>query len=418
MRVTGCTNTSTSTVTVNPVATVSAGANQVICGGSGATMNGSFGGGASSANWSTSGTGSFNNNNINAVYSPSATDIAAGTVTLTYTTNDPAGPCGSVNASMTLTINPIATVSAGADQAICESSTATMNGSFGGGASSANWSTSGTGSFNNNNINAVYTPSAADVAAGTVTLTYTTNDPSGPCGSVNASMTLTINPIATVSAGGNQAICENSTATMNGSFGGGASSATWSTSGTGSFNNNSVNAVYTPSAADVAAGTVTLSYTTNDPSGPCGSVNASTTLTINPIATVSAGGNQAVCGSSTATMNGSFGGGASSATWSTSGTGSFNNNNVNAVYTPSAADVAAGSVILTYTTDDPSGPCGSVNASMTLTIEPVATVNAGTDQVICSFLSPSVNLNGSAGGSATGGHWTTVATVPLIMIIY
>src|SRR5204863_102278 len=114
------------------------------------------------------------------------------------------------------------------------------------------------------------------------------------------------NPAATVSAGGNQTICEGSTATMAGSFEVGTTSATWSTSGTGSFNNNSPTAVYTPSAGDITAGTVTLTYTTDDPAGPCPAVSASMTLTINPAATVSAGSNQTICEGSTATMAGSF----------------------------------------------------------------------------------------------------------------
>jgi hypothetical protein len=160
---------------------------------------------------------------------------------------------------MTLTINPAATVSAGSAQTICEGSTATMNGSFGGGASSATWSSSGTGSFNNNNVNAIYTPSAADISAGSVSLTYTTNDPAGPCGAVNASMTLGIEPIATVNAGIDQSICSSSTVTLAGSFGGSATGGTWTTSGDGTFNSaSSMTAVYTPGTTDITNGTVTL----------------------------------------------------------------------------------------------------------------------------------------------------------------
>ncbi|MGN6401088.1 MAG: hypothetical protein ACTHMD_11580, partial [Flavisolibacter sp.] len=56
---------------------------------------------------------------------------------------------------------------------------------------------SGTGSFVGN----VYTPSAADIAAGSVTLTYTTNDPTGPCPAVHDAMILTIgsSPVPTLS---------------------------------------------------------------------------------------------------------------------------------------------------------------------------------------------------------------------------
>jgi hypothetical protein len=349
-------------VSINPVATVNAGADQTICADGTATLAGTFGGAATSATWTTSGTGTFNNaSSPTAVYTPSSADKTAGTVTLTYTTNDPSGPCGSVNDALVLTINPVATVTAGEDQTICAGGTATLAGTFGGAATSATWSTSGDGTFSGN----VYTPGAADITAGTVTLTYTTNDPAGPCGSVNDALVLTINPVATVNAGADQTICADGTATLAGSFGGAATSATWTTSGTGTFNNaSSPTAVYTPSSADKTAGTVTLTYTTNNPAGPCGSVNDALVLTINPVATVNAGADQTICADRTATLAGTFGGAATSATWSTSGDGTFSEN----VYTPGANDIIAGTVTLTYTTNDPSGPCGSVNDALVLTI--------------------------------------------------
>jgi len=397
--------TSTRTITVYPAATANAGTYLPICSGSTVTLNGSVGSGATSGIW-TGGAGTFSPNNsaLNATYTPTAAEIAAGSVTLTLTTNDPAGPCGPVSSSVVLTINPAAIVSAGGPQTICAGNTATMAGSYGGGATSATWGTSGTGTFNNNTPTAVYTPSAADIIAGIVTLTYTTNDPDGPCGAVSSSMALTINPASTASAGSNQTICAGITATMAGSYGGGATSATWSTSGTGSFSDNTTTAVYTPSAADISAGSVTLTYTTNDPDGPCGPASSSMVLTINPVATVSAGGDQTICAGSSFALAGSFGGSATSATWSTSGSGTFNNNTPTAVYTPGAADISAGSVTLTYTTNDPDGPCLPASASAVITILPAPTSNAGIYDPICS--GSTVALNGSVGGGATSGSWT------------
>ena len=185
---------------------------------------------------------------------------------------------------MVLTIGNAPTVSAGANQTICSSSSAVMAGSFGGGATSATWSTSGSGTFSNNTPGAIYTPSAADITAGTVTLTYTTNDPPGVCTPVNSTMVLTILPAVNISAGANQSICSNSTIALNGSVSGGASSGTWSTSGSGTFNNNALsNAVYTPSGADIAAGTVTLTYTSPDPAGPCTAQSAQMVTTISQL---------------------------------------------------------------------------------------------------------------------------------------
>ncbi|HNW98585.1 MAG TPA: choice-of-anchor L domain-containing protein, partial [Bacteroidales bacterium] len=402
---TGCVNV---TVTVNQPVTVDAGTPQTICSSSTVTLAGSIGGSASSATWS-GGTGTYNpdNTTLNAVYTPTAAEIAAGTVTLTLTTNDPAGPCPALSDDVTITINSAATVDAGAPQTICGGSTVTLAGVIGGGASSATWSGGG-GTYNPNNttLNAVYTPSAAEVTAGTVNLILTTDNPSGPCNAVNDNVTITINPIPTVDAGAPQTICSDGTVTLTGSIGGGASSATWS-GGTGTYNpdNTTLNAIYTPSSTEITAGTVTLTLTTDDPSGPCGAVNDNVTITINPLPTVDAGAPQTICANSTVTLAGSIGGGASSATWS-GGAGTYNPNNttLNAVYTPSSTEITAGTVTLTLTTDDPTGPCGSVNDNVTITIYPLPTVDAGVPQTICA--DQTVTLAGSIGGAATSASWS------------
>src|SRR5204862_216245 len=109
----------------------------------------------------------------------------------------------------------------------------------GGSASSGTWS-GGAGTFNPNAsaLTATYTPSAAEIAAGTVTLTLTSNDPTGPCPAVSDTMVITINPAATANAGADRTVCANSPAVvLAGSVGGGASTGTWS-GGTGNFNPN------------------------------------------------------------------------------------------------------------------------------------------------------------------------------------
>ena len=409
----GCAASSaTTTIVINPEATVSAGGNGTVCSSGGYQLAGTFGGGATSATWTTSGTGSFNNPALtNAIYTPSAADIAAGIVTLTLTTNNPAGPCPSVSDVLTLTINPAAVVDAGANATICSGTTYTLSGTFSGGASSLTWSTSGSGTFDNTSLpNATYTPSLADISAGSVILTTTSNDPAGPCGIVTDNMTLIINPVATVNAGADATMCSSATFQLSGTFGGGATTVIWSTSGTGTFNNaTSPTAIYTPSAADIAAGTVTLTLTTNDPVGPCGVVSDVMVLTINPAVVINAGVDATICSGTTYTLSGTFSGGATSLTWSTSGTGTFNNTSLpNAIYTPSLADIAAGSVILTATSNDPAGPCGVLTDAMTLTINSAAVANAGADATICALTNYTVS--GTVSGGATSGSWTTTGT--------
>src|SRR6185436_3235579 len=116
------------------------------------------------------------------------------------------GSCNGTD-DLNYTINPAPTVNAGPNQTICADTTATMAAVIGGGASSGTWTTSGTGAFSSNNQNAVYTPSAADITAGSVTLTYTTYDPAGPCVAATSSMILTILAAPSIAITGNTIAC-------------------------------------------------------------------------------------------------------------------------------------------------------------------------------------------------------------------
>jgi gliding motility-associated-like protein len=79
-------------------------------------------------------------------------------------------------------------------------------------------------------------------------------------------------------------------------------------------------------------------------------------------------------------MAGAVGGSATGGTWS-GGTGTYspNNSTLNAVYTPSAAEYAADSVILTLTTNDPAGPCTYASSSVTLHFYPKPVINFSVD---------------------------------------
>ena len=68
------------------------------------------------------------------------------------------------------------------------------------------------------------------------------------------------------------------TATLSGS----ATSGTWTSSGTGSFSGtNALATVYTPSAADVTVGNVTLTFTTTGQAASCAAATATDVITLN-----------------------------------------------------------------------------------------------------------------------------------------
>ena len=90
-------------------------------------------------------------------------------------------------------MNP-ASADAGPDGSICEGGTFNLNGQIFI-SSNSTWSSTGTGIFGNvSNPITTYTPSQADYALGSVTLTLLAFDPdgSGPCSATSDQMVLTI----------------------------------------------------------------------------------------------------------------------------------------------------------------------------------------------------------------------------------
>lgn len=395
-------------VNINQPALANAGAGALLCYGTNVVLAATVGGSASNATWS-GGNGTYtpNDSTLTATYIPNAADSAAGTITLTLITNDPAGVCPLVNDTITITIDQPATANANNDQNICYGTTVVLAGSFGGSATGSTW-TGGNGAYspNANTTGAAYSPTSADSTAGTITLVLTTNDPTGICPAVSDTMQVVINQPATVSANTDQTLCYGSAVVLNGTIGGSATGGTW-TGGNGTYspNANTPGATYTPTSADSIAGTISLVITTNDPAGVCLAVNDTMQITLNQPATVNASVNQTICYGNSVNLSGSIGGSATNGTWS-GGNGSFtpNSTTLNGVYVPTAADSVAGTITLTLTTDDPAGVCNAVSDVMTITINQPAIVSANADQVIC--YGSAVILNGSVGGSATGGTWT------------
>ncbi len=97
-------------------------------------------------------------------------------------------------------------------------------------------------------------------------------------------------------------------------------------------------------------------------------------IVVGPAATVDAGPDQIVCSASDANLSGSFGGSATSVTWTTSGDGTFADaSSASTSYSPGPGDQFNGSIILTLTTDDPSGSCGAVSDALVITLSTAVT---------------------------------------------
>jgi hypothetical protein len=352
---TSCTGTRTAIqVNVTPAATASfPAATATSCGISPYTLAGSVGGSATTGTYTSSGTGTFSPNatTLNATYTPSAADVAAGSVTITLTSNA-TSPCTGATATLALSISPapVATFSYPAATTYCAGSTSTVTPTLGTGATAGVFSST--------------TGLTVDAATGVITLatstagTYTVTNTiaaSGACAAVTATATVTITPAASAAFNyASSTLClsgTNPTPTVTGTAGGTFSSTT----------GLSINA--TTGAINLAASTAGTYVVTYTVAGTCGSSATQTlTLTTAPIATFSYATTSACAGSATL-LTPTLGTGASAGVF-TSTTGLTINAATGAV---NPATSTAGTYTVTNTIAA-SGACAAATATATVTI--------------------------------------------------
>ncbi|MCW3083236.1 MAG: hypothetical protein JWP12_602 [Bacteroidetes bacterium] len=287
----GCVNTATTSVTVNPLPTVTASADlSAVCVGNNVTLTG---GGAASYTWTGSVTDGL-------AFTPAATD------TYTVTGTDANGCINT--ASTTVTVNTLPAVTASADlSAVCTGNNVTLTG---GGATSYNWTTGV--------IDGVaFAPAATD--------TYTVTGTDGN-GCINtASTTVTVNALPNVIASVDVAtVCEGTIVLFAG--GGDPATYTWS--------NGVVDLTsYTPLSTN------TYTVTGTDANG-CSNTD-SITVTVNPLPMVDvsfAPGTQCVYNAAITLSGESPAGG----TWSGNGVSGTS-------FDPATAGVGTSAITYTYT---------------------------------------------------------------------
>lgn len=254
--------------------------------------------------------------------------------------------------------------------------------------------------FGDSNQDTAQNPIHTYLASGTYTVFHTATNQLGCDDTISQIVTILAAPIAL--AGNDTFACSNN---ANIGLGGNvlnASGGVWSGAGTFTPSNTTLNATYTPTAAEISAGFtwlvlqstgVTLcthdvdSVLINFAPGPTSSVG-------NDIIVCRDTPYVAVCG--TVTL-------ASGGVWSSSGTGAFVNPNLLCTdYIPSATDTANGFVYLWLTTTG-NGSCLPESDTLTLFLTPPPNIAAAGPDTACSNVPFQIIAS-----TATGqGYWTS-----------
>lgn len=373
-----CTRTATQTVTVNPKPSANAGSNVSYCTGGSASIGGTATGGTTPYTYAWSPSTGLSSTTV---ASPTASPTSTTTYTLTVTDNK--GCTGT--SSITITVNSKPTASAGSNVTICSGSSTAIGGNptASGGTSpyTYSWVPSTTLSSTT-----TANPTANPTSTTTYTLTVTDNN---GCVGTTSTVTVTVNPVPTVSGGSNATICQNNTVTIGGnpSASGGTSPYIYSWL---PFSGLNFDTVPNPTATPNGTSTYTLTVTDHN---SCSS-SASITVTVNPRPTVFAGVNSSICigGSVTLGSDSTASGSVPPYTYSWSPSTALSSVTI-------AKPVSSSTSTITYTVIVTDHNTCSNSASIQVTVNPKPAASAGPDTTICS--GGSFYIGGSP--TATGG---------------
>jgi len=144
-------------------------------------------------------------------------------------------------------------------------------------------------------------------------------------------------------------------------------------------------------------------YDQNYPQCPPAITNVS--VTVSPVPVVNAGPDQTLCGSSVqlnASVTGATGG-----VWS-GGAGTFSPDNTtpNAIYTPTASEIASGTFILAYTSTG-NGACSPATDQVIINISAPLNVTLAAPAVLCFGQTASISANVSGGAAPYSYSWSS-----------
>ncbi|MEK9603191.1 MAG: PKD-like domain-containing protein, partial [Flavobacteriaceae bacterium] len=402
---TNCSDDQTIRISVDPLPTIFAGNDATVCSNDVINLNGSYSNVVSSSiSWSGGNEGSFAPDFSS--YSPSATDIDNGFVTLSMN-GQGAGACDDiVTDNVVFTFQSLPTASINAVDSICEGDTITLvaDTTF---SDNVTWIFPGSSENRLSSDAYVYTPTANDITAGEVTVELRAL-PIAPCSDPSDTVSTTKTILITtapeiVNVNYPASFCEGgglniplSTTANNGSV-------LWIVeSGSGSLGNanDPNNAFYTPAAQDYQDGSVTLklSLTGNN---TCGVVSQSFTIPMYQEVTVDPGPTRQFCENENLIIDDvviSDTNDVDTYQWSVqSGNATIQagtQNQVNPTVVPSGTGDVSLQLVVT-----PNAPCANVITVLkTLSINKEPLADAGGDQSICVDLATvEVQLQGNSG---------------------
>jgi len=350
------------------------------------------------------------------------TNYGAYTITVTQQNN-----CGSTTSNtQTITFEQAPTVIAGNDTTICANTSVILKGKItGSGVTSYKW-TGGNGTYapSPDSLYATYTPTAAEISAGHVTLTLqATTSVAAPCNLVTSSIIITITPTGTITSGLAKTICSNSRVNYQITSNNPSSTFSWtakliSGSATG-FTASGNTSIITDSLINTdptATTNAVVAYTiTPLSSNGCPGTPATVNVTVTPLPLLTATATSPViCSNQPANITLSTKLTGTTYIWTSTAPASIsgNTNQTTAINTTAIKDLLVNNgttpAKVTYViTPISTNGCYGLPVTSVITVQPLpVTAYAGPDTTLCNTSTFTLNANSPGFGS---GKWTVVS---------
>jgi gliding motility-associated-like protein len=403
-----CSGTGNTTLTVNPLPTVTDPTDQSICNNVSTTAINFAGTAGATFNWANDnisiGLGATGTGNIT-----SFTAINSGTtpVTANITVTPTLAGCLGTPQTVTITVNPLPTVSDPSDQTVCAGvSTAAVNFSGTAGAT-FNWTNDtpsiGLAASGSGNIGAF---TATNATASPVTATITVTPTLAGCPGAPQTFTITVNPSPTVTDPTDQSLCAGATTTAVSFSGTAGATFNWTNNttsiGLAASGSGNISAF---TATNATSAPVTATITVTPTLAGCPGTPQTFNIVVNPLPTVTDPSDQTVCGGvNTAAV--SFSGTAGATfNWTNNtpsiGLAASGSGNIGAF---TATNATASPVTATITVTPTLAGCPGTPQTFTITVNPSPTVTDPSDQSLCAgATTTAVSFSGTAGATF---NWT------------
>jgi parallel beta-helix repeat protein len=419
-------------VTVNPAAIVSNQTPAAICSGQSFSVAPAGVPAGTTYTWGTpTVTGSITGSSAQATgqtsISQTLTNTGTTVGTVVYTVTPLSGTCTGATFTVTVTVNPNATVSNQTPAAICSGQSFSVAPAGVPAGTTYTWGTpTVTGSITGSSAQATGQTSISQTLTNTGTtvgtVVYTVTPLSGTCTGVTFTVTVTVNPVAIVSNQTPASICSGSSFSVAPAGVPAGTTFTWGApTVTGSITGSSAQATGQTSISQTLTNTGTtvgtVVYTVTPLSGTCTGATFTVTVTVNPNATVSNQTPAAICSGSSFSVTPAgvpagttYTWGAPTVTGSITGSSAQATGQTSISQTLTNTSITAGTVV--YTVTPLSGTCTGSTFTVTVTVNPVATVSNQTPAAICSGSSFSVTPAGvPAGTTYTWGAPTVTGSI-------